>query len=537
MRTTLGMERPWLLLVLLFVVACSSGGSSGGAAGNAGFGGFGGSSGGDAGGSAATGNGGNAGTAGNGGFAGTAGSGGNAGTAGNGGFAGMAGSGGSAGTAGSGGTAGAAGGGGTGGTSTYCKPELPTTITPGAPFAFIRPISTGYFDSMIETVREIPLQFAEAEVSVSHCAVLSATDSTTEHARVAFASDGNASLTDKWDGSLVLGTQGSGVLAFDPNTLETSLYATQDLSVPPVFAKNLNTADPKSIKQGGFLATLWNGNSSTPFVWDGVSMSAQDKSGYLVRASSSGAVQWAHQIQNGSGSILTVDDFGASLLRVYRSGGTASSGPVTLNGAELMPAGTDALDCTLAQIGPSGSVNWVKRIKTCSSNSIRWALSPSSQELYVTSTANIDWGGGPYSPSQVEHVLTKFDTSGNVAWQKSEVTFSNTILPPGYPRLIVADNGIPIVYGYLDQAISFGGDTLTNQAGKHGVFIEAFETTGAPRWLSGFTNCNQVDSAWFSPLARVHGKVALGVVVSGCTVNGTGFGTAFTTPNLVVITP
>ncbi|MBK7578834.1 MAG: hypothetical protein IPI67_01395 [Myxococcales bacterium] len=546
------MERTWPLPMLLFVVACSSGGSSGsaagGAAGNAASGGLGGTSGGGAGGSAATagttgsgGSSGTAGTAGSGGSAGAAGGGGSAGT-GSGGSAGAAGSGGSAGAAGSGGSAGtgaggAAGSGGTGGTSTYCKPELPTTITPGAPFAFIRPISTGYFDSMIESVREIPQQFAEAAVSVSHCAVLSATESTTAHARVAFASNGNASLTDKWDGSRVLGTQGSGVLAFDPNTLDVSLYATQDLGVAPVFTKNLNTAGPKAIKQGGFLAALWNGYSANPFVWGSISMSAQDKNGYLARVSASGAVQWAHQITGGSGFVLTVDDLGASLVQVTRSGGVPTPPSVTMNGTELIPAGADALNCTLAQVSSSGSVNWVKRVKSCSSDSIRWALSPNTQELYMTSIANIDWGGGPFSQSQVEHVLTKFDTSGKVAWQKSEVTFSNTILPAGYPRLIVADNGVPIVYGYLDKTISFGGATLTNQAGKHGIFIEAFETTGAPRWLSGFTDCNKVDSAWFSALARVHGKVALGAVLSSCTVNGTGFATAFTTPNLVVITP
>jgi hypothetical protein len=290
------------------------------------------------------------------------------------------------------------------------------------------------------------------------------------------------------------------------------------------------------------LAALWNGNSAKAFTWENISMSVQDKSGYLVRAGSNGAVQWAHQIQNGSAAILTVDDLGASVLRISRAGAASGSSPVTMDGTQLIPPGTDALGCTLAQVSPAGSINWVKRIKTCSDGNIRWALSPTSQELHVVSKANVDWGDGAATQSTLEHVLTKLDTSGNVAWHQSVVTFSSNITSYGYPWLIVADNDIPMVYGYLEKTISFGGNTLTNQAGKDGVFIEAFEKTGAPRWLNGFTDCSKVDSAWFSPLARVHGKVALGVVVSSCTVNGTSIATpinnlyAFTS-NLVVITP
>jgi hypothetical protein len=209
------------------------------------------------------------------------------------------------------------------------------------------------------------------------------------------------------------------------------------------------------------------------------------------------------------------------VIKVSRSN---TSKAATMAGQELIPALTDALKCTLVQVSATGQISWIKRIPQCSDGTLRYALAPKSGTLHVLSKATVDWGAGKFSNLSTQHVLTKFDANGAIAWQEEVITLGNNITTYGHPWLIVADNDIPIVHGYLDESITFGGQTLGNQKEKSGTYFLAFEPTGAPRWLSGIVDCGSVDTAWYSPMARVGGKVALGVLIAGCKANGVAVG-------------
>jgi hypothetical protein len=516
--------RRLLLIASFSLIACSGNGGGGGSApdGGAGKAGGGGTSGGGGGTAAMGGAGGT--------FGGAGGASGGAGGAlgGAGGAGGEGALGGAAGSSGAGGTAGAGG--------AVCATNVPETIFPGAPFAFVRPIGAEVADAQIQTVREVPGAFAEATVSVTDCANLSQSQGLSGGThRIGYATNGDPTLVGSLD--QYIETQGAGVLAHGGGKPVT-LYASQALQ-NPVWQKDL-PGEPHAISNGGFVVALWNGPNPSAFTWDSISMPASSYDGYYARANGSGGVMWAHEITNGNVGIKAVDDDGTSVVQVHKH--VSAGGAVSMNGQILIPAVDDNLKCTLMQVSPTGSVDWLKRIPTCGDSTTRYELTPSSNELYVVSRANVNWGNGAFSSSSLEHVLTKLDASGNVAWAKSIVTYSNNITSYGFPWLVIAEGNVAIVHGHLEAPMTFAGKTIQNTvAADDGVFFKAYESNGDARWLTGLTACNSATSAFFTKLARVHDKVALGVEVVDCTANGAKIGAFDSTTsgraNLVVFEP
>jgi len=439
--------------------------------------------------------------------------------------------GGAAGVSGSGGAAGAAGTGGA-----VCATNVPETILPGAPFEFVRPIGAEVADAYLQSVREVPGAFAEAVVTVTDCATLSQSQVLPSGAhRIGYATNGDPLLVGSTD--QYLETQGTGILSHGGST-PVSLYATQTLQ-NPVWQKVL-PGEPHAIPNGGFLIDLWNGPNPSAFTWDSIHMNASSLNGYYARANGSGGVVWAHEIQHGGVGIEAVDDDGTSVVQVYKN--SSSTSAVTMNGQILIPAAADNLKCTLMQVSPTGSVDWIKRIPTCGDTTTRFELTPSSNELYVVSRADVDWGNGKFSTSSLEHVLTKLNASGDVAWAKSIVKYSNNITSYGFPWLVVAEGNVAIVHGHLESPMTFAGKTIqSTNPNDDGIFFQAYQANGDARWLSGFTDCNSATSAFFTKLARVHDKVALGVEVVDCTANGVKIGAFGSTTsgrsNLVVLDP
>jgi hypothetical protein len=192
-------------------------------------------------------------------------------------------------------------------------------------------------------------------------------------------------------------------------------------------------------------------------------------------------VSWAKSI-GGTGSddvgnaIATDSDGNVYVIGQYRD--EITLGTITLNSA----GGTDAF---VAKYDTSGTVQWAKSIGNTSFDYGYGIATDSSGNVYVTGGFRItaDFGSGTSlnSAGGIDGFVAKYDTSGTVEWAES---IGGTSSISGY-GIATDSSGNVYVTGFYQGTANFGsGTSLNSNAGNYDVFIAKYNTSGTAQWAT-----------------------------------------------------
>ncbi|HEU5154819.1 MAG TPA: PKD domain-containing protein [Gemmatimonadales bacterium] len=211
--------------------------------------------------------------------------------------------------------------------------------------------------------------------------------------------------------------------------------------------------------------------------------SSGDRDVLIAKYSSSGAYQWSKRFGSTGSDIgygIGVDSSG-NIVVIGQFAGTVDFG-----GGGLTSAG--GTDIFLAKYSSSGAHLWSKRFGG-TGNEVGYGVAVAGNgDMALTGyfgyfgNATTDFGGGPLTSAGGPDIfVAKFSASGVHAWSKAMGgTGQDTGLSVG-----MDSGGNVVVTGYFQNAVNFGGGSLTS-AGGTDIFLTKYSASGAHVWSKRF---------------------------------------------------
>lgn len=170
---------------------------------------------------------------------------------------------------------------------------------------------------------------------------------------------------------------------------------------------------------------------------------------------------------------------------IYVAGGF--TGTVNFGGAALTSADA-ATDVFLLKLDPTGKHLWSKSFSGPNSQSAKGVAVDANGNVYITGfyLGSIDLGGGAFTKKGCcfeDVFLAKYDTNGNHIWSKG----FGDIDADNVTSIAVDPAGNPIITGFFQSVINFGGGNLMAPAGgATDIYVAKFDPAGAHIWSKNF---------------------------------------------------
>jgi Beta-propeller repeat len=193
---------------------------------------------------------------------------------------------------------------------------------------------------------------------------------------------------------------------------------------------------------------------------------------------------------------VAVDGNGNVVVAGY-FGGTANFG-----GGSFTSSGGN--DIFVAKYASDGSYVWAKRFGGTGSDYGYGVAVDGSGNVVVTGnfTNTVDFGGGPLnaSTSGGDIFLAKYGPSGAYLWAKH---FGGTSTFGSIAYAVAVDSsGNPLLTGWINDFVDFGGGPLTALLNSYDIFVAKFNSAGTYQWAkrvgadaSDYGNSVAVDSS------------------------------------------
>jgi hypothetical protein len=200
---------------------------------------------------------------------------------------------------------------------------------------------------------------------------------------------------------------------------------------------------------------------------------------FIACFDSSGTHRWSRAFGAGLAdeglSVAGRPDGGAVMIGY--SVGTSDFGGGSLTGLGVS-------DIVLAAYDTTGTHLWSRRFGDTSSDHGNDVCVDASGNVFITGYFNgtVNFGTGPLTTAGIDDIfLAKFNAAGVNQWSRR---FGGTGLDDGY-GVAVSPAGNVLVTGFFQDAVTFGGTTLTS-AGLNDAFLVACDANGFPAWSRRF---------------------------------------------------
>ena len=170
----------------------------------------------------------------------------------------------------------------------------------------------------------------------------------------------------------------------------------------------------------------------------------------ITKYNTSGTIQWQRTLGGSS------DDRGQGIA-------VDSSGNVYVTGFTASPSSGSQYDALITKYDTSGTIQWQRTLGGSSDDRGQGIAVDSSGNVYVTG-----FTASPSSGSQYDALITKYDTSGTIQWQRTLGGAGNDY---GY-GIAVDSSGNVYVTGF----------TISQGAGSIDVLITKYDTSGTIQW-------------------------------------------------------
>jgi hypothetical protein len=193
----------------------------------------------------------------------------------------------------------------------------------------------------------------------------------------------------------------------------------------------------------------------------------------------SGAHVWSEDF-GGTGSFdsavvlgMAVDDLGE-----LATTGTIQN-IVNLGTGQMTSAGST--DIFVAKYASNGTPLWSKRFGSTLGDVGKAVAIDGTGSVYITGyfRGSVDFGGGPLSTSSTSAFLAKYSSTGLHLWSK-KLSTPTSGMDEGDALAVDGNNNV-LVGGIVYQTSDFGGGSLTS-AGGADIFLAEYSSTGAHTW-------------------------------------------------------